>query len=72
MYWRQLTPQFFTGLGVGLLVGAMLMGLSNLKPVNQTALSLEAQARKQGMIHEGECRVNWGSSDLSESTGEED
>lgn len=46
------------------------MGLSNLKPVNQTELSIEAQARKQGMIYEGECRVNWGSTELSGTSGE--
>ena len=54
-----------------MLIATILMGVSNLKPVNQTDLSLEAQARKQGMIYEGECRVNWGSEDLSGSTGEE-
>lgn len=46
------------------------MGLSQLKPVNQTELSIEARARKQGMIYEGECRVNWGSTELSETTDE--
>ena len=55
---------------MGVLVATILMGLSNWKPVNQTELSIEAQARKQGMIYEGECRVNWGSNNLSETTGE--
>lgn len=65
-----MTPQFFIGFGVGLLIATLFMGLSNLKPVNQTELSIEAQARKQGMIYEGECRVNWGSTELSETSGE--
>lgn len=60
------------GLGIGLLIGALLMAIANLRPVNQNALSFEAEARKQGMIYEGECRVNWGSSDLSESTGDDE
>ena len=67
-----MTPQYFIGLGTGILIATLFMALSQLKPVNERALSIEAQARKQGMIYEGECRVNWGSENLSGTTGEKD
>lgn len=48
------------------------MGVSTLKPGPSQALTLEAQARKQGMIYEEECRVNWASSSLNGDATEEE